>query len=201
MSPTGGDQQEAQPRLFDEFNDDGDDEDGYGYGTGGGGKGDDFKVILVAPNRSPAMPPAAAGCCGGPITHSSATTKDGNVAGATVEGGEGSATAANTPTPVLARGWAGADATGSYWQARDESAEKKREEEAAVAEERGLQGLPEEWQTVSSGTEVSRFRVCMCVCVRVCAIAGVDRELRAARKGCGIDGYQFPPLHGLFANV
>lgn len=156
MSPTGGDQQEAQPRLFDEFNDDGDDEDGYGYGIAGGGKSEGLKVILVAPNRSPAMPPATAGCCGGPITHSSATTKDGNVAGAIVDGGDGGATAANTPTPVLARGWAGAGAAGSYWQARDDLADKKREEEAEVVEEGGAPGLLKEGQTVSSGTEARR---------------------------------------------
>lgn len=169
LSPTGAAQQEAQPRLFDEFNDDGDDDDAYGYGAVGGGKSDGLKVILVAPNRSPAMPPAraaASGCCGGPTTHTSATAKDESKAGATVEDGDGGATAVKhpVPVPVLVGGWAGAGAVGSYWKARGHSADAKREEEthaqraaaAAAAEEEGGEGLLDEGQTVCSGTEVSR---------------------------------------------
>lgn len=164
MSSTGGHQQEEQPRLFDEFNDEGDDEGDYGYGAVGGGKSDGLKVILVAPNRSPAMPPEEAGCCGGPATHTSATAKDENAAG---KGGDGGTTAANTPPPVLTGGWAGAGAARSSWQARGHSVDKKREKETAAVEEGSGQGLLKEGNAVSSGTEVSRWCVYVCVCANV----------------------------------
>lgn len=165
LSPTRGDQQEAQPRLFDEFNDDGDDEGEFAYGAVGGGKSDNLKVILVAPTRSPAIPPAAAGCCGGPTTNTLDSPKNEITAGAGVEGGDGGTTVANTPAPVLTGGWAGAGASGSYWQVRGHSADKKWEEDGGAVEEGEGQGLLDEGQTVRSGTEV--FRSCVYVCVQM----------------------------------
>ncbi|CAM9591141.1 unnamed protein product, partial [Pylaiella littoralis] len=156
LSPTRGDQQEAQPRLFDEFNDDGDDEGEFAYGAVGGGKSDNLKVILVAPTRSPAIPPAAAGCCGGPTTNTLDSPKNEITAGAGVEGGDGGTTVANTPAPVLTGGWAGAGASGSYWQVRGHSADKKWEEDGGAVEEGEGQGLLDEGQTVRSGTEKAR---------------------------------------------
>eukprot|EP00903_Cladosiphon_okamuranus_P014903 g13800.t1 len=140
LSPTGTELDGAQPRLFDEFNDDYDDDDGYGYGAAGGGKHDGAKVVLVAPSRSPAVPlvPAgAAGCLGGPTTRSStasAAAKGESSAGAAAEGGGLEDTPAFRPSPVLAGGWtgawAGACAMRRRWQARRDSEDERREEES-----------------------------------------------------------------------
>lgn len=162
MSPTAADQQAEQPQLFDEFNDDDDDYDGgrYGYGATGG-KGSGVKVVLVAPNSSPAMPSAAiktSGCCGGPVPR-----RDTNSEGAeraTTEGGGGDAVAPTRPHPVLASGWAGGEDARAYWNVRGDSAEARREEEASArqdvstAEEEGEEALLGKGRTDGSGTEV-----------------------------------------------
>ena len=139
MEPAG---QEEEPRLFDEYNDD--DDDGYFYG-GFGGKNDGLRVVLVAPDRSPAAPVAATGqCCGKkkPATEGSDA--------ATAAGADN--TAQKRPAPVLATGWAGAGVE-EYWQTRGGSREGDRGETSpvAVALGRGAGGGDRER---GSGTEV-----------------------------------------------
>lgn len=111
--------------MFDEYNDD--DDDGYFYG-GFGGKNDGLKVVLVAPDRSPAAPaPAAATgqCCG---KKKSAAAEGSDAVAAT--GADN--TAQNFPAPVLATGWAGAG-VGKYWNTRGDPREGERGETAPAA--------------------------------------------------------------------
>lgn len=116
MEPVG---QEGEPRLFDEYNDD--DDDCYFYG----GKNDGLRVVLVAPDRSPATPVAAAGkCCG-----EKKPAAEGNDA-ATAVGADN--TALKRPAPVLATGWAGAGVE-KYWQTRGVSREGERGATAPAA--------------------------------------------------------------------
>ena len=114
--------QEGEPRLFDEYNDD--DDDGFFYG-GFGGKNDGLRVVLVAPDRSPAVPAAATGqCCG---KKKSAAEGSEAVAAAGADN-----TAEELPAPVLVTGWAGAGVV-KCWQTRGDSREGEREETASVA--------------------------------------------------------------------
>lgn len=174
LSPTGAELEGEQPRLFDEFNDDDDDEGGYGYGAAGAGKSDGAKVILVAPNRSPAVPLAktgAGGCCGGPIARNVPTTKGEGAAGTATEVGDGDNTAATLPVPVLVGGWvgAGASAIGRHLQARRDSEDARHDEEeyarrafaADAASEGDEQSLLDKGQRVGSGTEASRVLLCV----------------------------------------
>lgn len=162
-SPTGAGEQEEQPRLFDEFNDD-DDDDGYGYGGGGGGgaggKRDGIKVVLVAPDRSPVMPPAPSGaalCCGGGSTTKTpaAATEGDGVAGAAIEGGDGGDATAKRPVPVLAEGWAGAGAGGRRWQGRGDAADARLEEEAYARRRAGATAAPEDGEGDTSSRRIS----------------------------------------------
>lgn len=156
-------------RLFDEFDDD-DDVGGYGYG-GGPGKDEGLKVILVTPNRSPAMPPPTAtssSCCGREASLGEATAQAKSAAAALTDeaGGDGIMTPKRSvPVPVLAGGWAGASGIGRYWQARGDSSEARREEEAHARwaasnaeanDEEGDERLLRKRQRGSSGTEVRR---------------------------------------------
>ncbi|CAM9501087.1 unnamed protein product [Ectocarpus fasciculatus] len=158
MSPTAADQQAEQPRLFDEFNDDDDDYDGGGYGYGAiGGKGSGVKVVLVAPNCSPAMPSAAIkNCCGGPVPRRGSGD---DAERAATEGGRGDAVTPTRPHPVLASGWAGGEGARAYWNVRGDSAEARREEEnsaredASTAEGEGEEALLGKGRTDGSGTE------------------------------------------------
>lgn len=162
MSPTAADQQGEQPRLFDEFNDDDDDYDGgYGYGAIGG-KGSGVKVVLVAPNSSPAMPSAAiktSGCCGGGPVPRKETSSEEDAERATTEGGH--AIPPTHPHPVLASGWAGGNGVRAYWNISGDSAEARREEEARkdasaaeASKEEGEEALLGKGRTDGSGTEV-----------------------------------------------
>lgn len=112
---------EQQPRLFDEHNDD--DDDAHGW-NGFGGKDDGLRVVLVAPDRSPAAP-AVASCCG------DARTEKGGVNLAKAAGGavERTAGVSPTPAPVLVGGWGG-KGVARYWNARGDLEEAKREEKA-----------------------------------------------------------------------
>lgn len=95
MSPKGVDEQ--QPRLFDEHNDDNDDDVGYRSFTG---KNDGLRVVLVAPDRSPAMPTAAMDRCCGRATSAAAAAE--NEAVATDDGPNSQAD--KRPVPVLVGG-------------------------------------------------------------------------------------------------
>ncbi|CAM9133752.1 unnamed protein product [Ectocarpus sp. 12 AP-2014] len=162
MSPAAADQQGEQPRLFDEFNDDDDDDydGGYGYGAVEG-KGSGVKVVLVAPNSSPAMPSAAkksSGCCGGGPVPKRETRSEADAKRATTEGGD--AIPPTHPHPVLASGWAGGDGARAYWNIPGGSLEARREEEARkdasaaeAGKEEGEEALLGKGRTDGSGTE------------------------------------------------
>lgn len=144
---------ETAPRLFDEFNDD--DDDAHFYG-GVGGKNDGLRVILVAPDRSPAVPLLEKNdlCCG---KKKSAAAEDRNdsAAAATAAGGDDNRAGKIPGPPVLDTGWAGSGVA-MYWKTRGDFKEGKRGEAAqpAAAFDEGEAGAREGEK--GGGTEVGK---------------------------------------------
>lgn len=139
--PQAGAGQEEQPRLFDEHNDE--DDDAFGYKRFGG-KNDGLRVVLVAPDRSPAVPAAITKFC------SKAASAETGEEGAT--DGRADGVVGAQPNPVLMGGWAGAGG-GRHLRFRGRSGEEAEEGpklEAAAAN--GDEEVPS--SRGSSGTEV-----------------------------------------------